>query len=80
MFLQGGENDLNVPAGDWWLANLGMASALDFAGYDYLTAWGKGFHRDRHGRAILPDALRWLWRGWQPSPGRRGRAGGWRWG
>ena len=66
VFLQDGENDLDVPAGDWWLANLTMASALKFAGYDHLTAWGRGFHNDRHGRAILPDSLRWLWRGWQP--------------
>jgi enterochelin esterase-like enzyme len=66
VFLQDGENDLDVPAGDWWLANLTMASALKFAGYDYLTAWGKGFHSDKHGRAILPDSLRWLWRGWRP--------------
>ena len=62
VFLQGGENDLDVPAGDWWLANLAMASALHFAGYDHVTAWGKGFHSDQHGRAILPDSLRWLWR------------------
>jgi enterochelin esterase family protein len=41
VFLQDGKNDLDVPAGDWWLANLTMASALDFAGYDYATAWGK---------------------------------------
>ena len=65
VLLQDGENDLDVPWGDWWLANLTMASALKFAGYDYLTAWGKGFHSDKHGRAILPDSLRWLWRGWK---------------
>lgn len=62
VFLQDGVNDLDVPAGDWWLANLTMASALKFVGYDYQVAWGKGFHSDKHGRAILPDSLRWLWR------------------
>jgi enterochelin esterase family protein len=65
VFLQDGENDLNVPAGDWWLANQEMASALAFAGYDFTVAWGKGFHSARHGRAILPDSLRWLWRDWR---------------
>jgi enterochelin esterase family protein len=64
VFLQDGKNDLNVPAGDWWLANLEMASALAFSGYDFTTAWGNGFHSPRHGRAILPDSLRWLWRGY----------------
>jgi enterochelin esterase family protein len=62
IFLQDGENDLNHQAGNWWLANLEMASSLEFAGYDFTTVWGKGFHSPLHGRAILPDSLRWLWR------------------
>lgn len=64
VFLQDGQNDLNLAPGDWWLANQEMASALAFAGYDHAVAWGKGFHSAKHGRAILPDSLRWLWRGW----------------
>ena len=64
VFLQDGKNDLDVNHGDWWLANLTMASALEYAGYDYTTAWGNGFHSNKHGRAILPDSLRWLWRGY----------------
>ena len=64
VFLQDGKNDLDVAAGDWWLANLTMASALEYAGYDYTAAWGDGFHSNKHGRAILPDSLRWLWRGY----------------
>ena len=64
VFLQDGQNDLDVHHGDWWLANLTMASALEYAGYDYTTAWGSGFHSNKHGRAILPDSLRWLWRGY----------------
>jgi hypothetical protein len=39
-----------------------MADALHFAGYDYRLATGHGFHSLAHGRAILPDTLRWLWR------------------
>jgi enterochelin esterase family protein len=64
VLLQDGKNDLNVGMGDWWLANLTMASALEYAGYDYATVWGSGFHSNKHGRAILPDSLRWLWRGY----------------
>lgn len=60
--LQDGENDLNHAAGSWWLANLQMADALRFAGYDYTFAKGKGFHSLGHGRAIFPDSMRWLWR------------------
>ena len=39
-----------------------MAKALQFAGYDYKFVYGQGFHNAQHARAILPDALRWLWR------------------
>jgi len=62
VFLQDGSNDLDLPAGSWWLANQTLARALEFAGYDYRYAWGAGFHNYLHGRAIFPDTLRWLWR------------------
>jgi hypothetical protein len=62
VFLQDGENDLNTYPGSWWLANQQMASSLAWANYDVKVAWGKGFHSGLHARAILPDALRWLWR------------------
>jgi hypothetical protein len=65
VFLQDGENDLNREAGEWWLANLAMAGALAFRGYDFTTRWGAGFHSGRHGRAIFPETLRWLWRDWR---------------
>lgn len=62
VFLQDGENDLDNEHGNWPLANQEMAKALQFGGYDYQFVFGKGFHSDLHGRSILPDALRWLWR------------------
>jgi enterochelin esterase family protein len=76
VFLQAGENDLDNVHGSWPLANLQMDRALKFAGYDYKFVMGQGFHSDRHGRAILPDTLRWLWRphlapGGQDAPGGR---------
>jgi enterochelin esterase family protein len=66
VFLQDGENDLDNIHGSWPLANLQMAKSLSFMGYDYKLEWGHGFHSDRHGRAILPDSLRWLWRDYKP--------------
>ena len=66
VFLQDGENDLDNPHGSWWLANQQMARSLAFKGYDYKVAWGRGFHSPAHGRAILPDSLRWLWRDHRP--------------
>lgn len=62
VFLQDGEKDLDNAHGNWWLANQQMAKALAFAGYDYKFVPGVGGHNGRHGGAILPDSLRWLWR------------------
>ncbi len=63
-FLQGGENDLDNAHGNWWLANLQMDKALAYSKYDYKFVGGKGGHNGKHGGAILPESLRWLWRDW----------------
>jgi enterochelin esterase-like enzyme len=62
VFLQDGSNDQDIYAGSWFLANNDLAAALRFAGYDVKYVVGDGGHSGRHGGAILPDALRWLWR------------------
>jgi enterochelin esterase family protein len=67
VFLQDGANDLDNNNGNWPLANQQMAKALKFAGYDYQFVYGEGFHSNRHGRAILPESLRWLWRDYKPK-------------
>jgi sugar lactone lactonase YvrE/enterochelin esterase-like enzyme len=67
VFLEDGSSDLNIYAGDWYLANLQMLSALEWAGYDVAHAWGNGGHSSDHAAAIMPDMLRWLWRDY-PDP------------
>lgn len=62
VFLQDGRNDLDNQFGNWPLANQDMAAALKFAGYDHQFVLGDGTHNGRHGAAIFPDTLRWLWR------------------
>lgn len=62
VFLQDGENDINLAEGNWTLANLQMDSALMYARYDYRFEMGTGGHDLRHGGAIFPETLRWLWR------------------
>jgi enterochelin esterase family protein len=62
VFLQDGRNDLDNQFGNWPLANEDMAAALKFAGYDYQFILGEGTHNGKHGAALLPDTLRWLWR------------------
>jgi enterochelin esterase family protein len=62
VFLQDGAADLDNQHGNWPLANQQMALALKFAKYDYKFEYGDGGHNGKHGGAILPDSLRWLWR------------------
>jgi len=64
VFLQDGSNDLDNLHGSWPLAAQQMAAALKFMGYDYKFEFGDGGHNGKHGGAILPDSLRWLWRGY----------------
>jgi enterochelin esterase family protein len=62
VFLQAGANDLDNQHGHWPLANQQMAAALRFAKYDYRFEMGVGGHNGKHGGAILPESLVWLWR------------------
>ncbi len=61
VFLQDGKNDVVNEHGHWPLANEQMASALAFAGWDHKFVYGEGKHNLKHGGALLPEALRWLW-------------------
>jgi enterochelin esterase-like enzyme len=67
VFLQDGSHDLDNLHGSWPLAAQQMAAALKFAGYDYKFEFGDGGHNGKHGGAILPDSLRWLWRDYAPK-------------
>jgi enterochelin esterase-like enzyme/sugar lactone lactonase YvrE len=75
VFLQAGKNDHVVPtqpygtfyAGSWPVNNRVMLEALESAGYDVKLVMGEEGHNMKQGAAIMPDALRWLWRGY-PSP------------
>jgi len=62
VYLQDGSRDLNLYSGNWWWANQEMASALEYAGYETTFVTGDQGHNNIHGSAVLPDALRWLWR------------------
>jgi gluconolactonase len=74
IFLEDGSADAWNPLfGSWFEANLNMASALEFAGYDVAHAWGTHGHDGHPGQVILPDVLRWLWRDY-PAPVKSGRS------
>ena len=42
-----------------------LAKSLAFKDYDYKLVFGTEAHNGKHGGAIFPDSLRWLWRGWK---------------
>jgi sugar lactone lactonase YvrE/enterochelin esterase-like enzyme len=62
VFLQDGSNDLNIYGGDWWMANQALLRSLEFSGYEVDHAWGEGAHNGKHGSAIFPTVMRWLWK------------------
>lgn len=62
VYLQDGSADLDNEHGNWWLGNLSMDAALRYKGYDVKFDQGTGGHGGEHGAAVLPGALRWLWR------------------
>lgn len=62
VFLQDGSRDLDNQHGNWPLGNQQMAKALEYRGYDFQFVYGDGEHNGKHGGAILPDTLRWIWR------------------
>jgi enterochelin esterase family protein len=67
VWLQDGAEDLDVQPGNWPMANIGMANALKFKGYDYHFSFGVGQHNNAQGAAELPEALTWLWRDYDPA-------------
>ncbi|WP_420141314.1 alpha/beta hydrolase [Sphingomonas sp.] len=79
VFLQDGSNDLDNEHGNWFLANQQMLKALEWRNaaaerlhdlgprYDIAHVWGDGGHSDAHGGAVLPEALRWIWRDQRPE-------------
>ncbi len=68
VFLQDGDHDQNIYGGDWWMANQTMERALAFAGYEVNHAWGTEGHNSKHGDAIFPNAVRWIWKDWPAAP------------
>jgi enterochelin esterase-like enzyme len=70
IYLQDGRND-NRGIGrsgnydetrDWFFQNVRLMEALRDKGYDLNYQWGIGRHSQKHGGAIFPDMMRWLWR------------------
>ncbi|MEM9644553.1 MAG: alpha/beta hydrolase-fold protein [Planctomycetota bacterium] len=65
VLLQDGSGDLDNVHGNWPLANQELSASLKFKNYDHKFVYGTEGHNGKHGGAIFPDSLRWLWRGWR---------------
>jgi enterochelin esterase family protein len=73
IYLQDGDKDLSNEHGNWYLANLQMLSAFEYANaradkagtlgtrYEVRHQWGDGAHSDQHGGVLLPEILQWIW-------------------
>jgi enterochelin esterase-like enzyme len=59
---QTGERDVDVIFGNIPLANRELDAALRYRHYDSLFEFGTGGHSLRHGAAVFPETLRWIWR------------------
>jgi hypothetical protein len=64
---QDGAEDLENPFGSWPANNINMVNSLKFREYDFRFSFGVGTHNGAQGNAELPEAMTWLWRGYDPS-------------
>jgi hypothetical protein len=50
-----------------------VASALEFAGYEYKAVWDDGNHSIKNGSKLFPEAMRYLWKDY-PTPVKAGKS------
>ncbi len=67
IWLSDGSEDLENDHGSWPLQNIQMANSLKMKSYDFHFNFGNGTHNGAHGNAEMPDALKWLWRDYDPA-------------
>ena len=68
VFMQAATRDIGWwrPKDNWFSSNLRIGAALAERGYDLRFVLGDGGHDPNHCGTILPDALRWVFRGASP--------------
>jgi enterochelin esterase-like enzyme len=59
---QTGSRDVDVIFGSIPIANRNLAAALNYRRYDTVFEFGNGGHTLRHGGAVFPETLRWVFR------------------
>lgn len=59
---QTGSRDVDVIFGNLPIANRDLDAALKYRRYDSMFVFGNGGHTLRHGGAVFPETLRWIFR------------------
>ena len=59
---QTGSRDVDVIFGNLPIANRDLDAALTYRRYDSMFVFGNGGHSLRHGGAVFPETLRWIFR------------------
>ena len=67
VWMEDGAEDLENSHGSWPLQNIQLANSLKMREYDFRFVFGNAQHSTAHGDSLLPAALRWLWRGYDPA-------------
>lgn len=67
IWLTDGHNDLENNHGSWPLQNIAMANSLKMKEYDFHFYFGLQQHNGIQGASDLPEALTWIWRGYDPE-------------
>lgn len=70
IFIHDGEKDVWNPVfGHWYEYNQLIASAMEFAGYDYRAYWDDCGHSSETATRIFADVMRFLWQGYPEQIG-----------
>ena len=65
--MEDGSMDLENNHGSWPLQNVQLANSLKMPEYDFRFRFGNAQHSSANGDAMLPEALAWLWRDYDPA-------------
>jgi len=67
IWMEDGSSDLENDHGSWPLQNIQLANSLKMRDYDFKFTFGNAQHSSANGDSKLPEALTWLWRGYDAA-------------
>ena len=67
VWMQDGSEDMEQASGSWPLQSIQMANSLKLRGYDFHFTYGTGTHNHAQSNSEMPEALRWMWRDYDPA-------------